>query len=398
MDPSPGRFARLVTQLKWRLLEGQGQAYYEIGVADSGLLIGLTKRDLEKSLETLEEMAGEIGASVIVTKEVEVPNALVKLAERVIQQGDIFEGLGMVSPSLNMPSYEDEEDIWRPGLGAWDRRSKRAEVLKSVDSLSSETTSTTTSTSATETEVETEDLVTDDDVALAPVVKTFQALNFDDFDLLVEDKSLCDDLGDDGVLFPFDPEPSHKPYPAEVPLLVPNQPSTTSLSISSVFKLRPRRQRSSEVTHYKADRRQQKIDARLHYQVSKANGGLVTSTELSKPERRRHARDRRRDLKRQALLSTTAASRADPTSLHEVVESFEECMVTVDDSATQDTQEHDFPSLEAATTFLSLHDDAVPATAAPVVEPRLIVEVLVVRKLSVGAATYGDFGFSFDFA
>lgn len=61
VDPSPARFARLVTQLKWRLLEGHGQAYYEIGVADSGLLIGLSKPDLEKSLATLEEMAGDIG-------------------------------------------------------------------------------------------------------------------------------------------------------------------------------------------------------------------------------------------------------------------------------------------------------------------------------------------------
>ena len=57
------RFARLVTQLKWRLLEGGGQAYYELGVADSGALIGLPRADLEESLETLEMMAGEIGAS-----------------------------------------------------------------------------------------------------------------------------------------------------------------------------------------------------------------------------------------------------------------------------------------------------------------------------------------------
>jgi len=50
---SPARFDRLVTQLKWRLLEGGGQAYYELGVADSGALIGLTRNDLEQSLETL---------------------------------------------------------------------------------------------------------------------------------------------------------------------------------------------------------------------------------------------------------------------------------------------------------------------------------------------------------
>ncbi|KAF7984123.1 hypothetical protein HWV62_16752 [Athelia sp. TMB] len=76
LSPSPARFARLVTQLKWRLLEGGGQAYYELGVADSGALIGLPRADLERTLETLECMAGEIGASVIIVKEVEVPKGM----------------------------------------------------------------------------------------------------------------------------------------------------------------------------------------------------------------------------------------------------------------------------------------------------------------------------------
>jgi hypothetical protein len=73
LAPSPARFARLVTQMKWRLLEGGGQAYYELGVADNGALIGLPRPELEQSLETLDMMAGEIGASVIVVKEIEVP-------------------------------------------------------------------------------------------------------------------------------------------------------------------------------------------------------------------------------------------------------------------------------------------------------------------------------------
>lgn len=82
LSPSPARFARLVTQLKWRLLEGGGQAYYELGVSDSGDLIGLPREDLERSLETLEMMAGEIGASVVVVKEIEVPVGMVELVAR----------------------------------------------------------------------------------------------------------------------------------------------------------------------------------------------------------------------------------------------------------------------------------------------------------------------------
>jgi hypothetical protein len=89
LNPSPARFARLVTQLKWRLLEGGGHAYYELGVADSGALIGLPPAELEMSLETLDLMAGEIGASVIVVKEVEVPATIadISMAEEGLANG-----------------------------------------------------------------------------------------------------------------------------------------------------------------------------------------------------------------------------------------------------------------------------------------------------------------------
>lgn len=76
----PERFTKLVTQLKWRLLEGGGQALYEIGVSDSGQLVGLSRQDLEESLDTLERMAGELGATVIISKEVSIPTLLVDRA------------------------------------------------------------------------------------------------------------------------------------------------------------------------------------------------------------------------------------------------------------------------------------------------------------------------------
>ncbi|KAI9438548.1 hypothetical protein H4582DRAFT_179336 [Lactarius indigo] len=72
ISPSPTRFVRLVTQMKWRLLEGGGQAIYELGVADSGALVGLSPSDLRATLNTLHAMAAEIGARVIIAKEIEV--------------------------------------------------------------------------------------------------------------------------------------------------------------------------------------------------------------------------------------------------------------------------------------------------------------------------------------
>lgn len=92
LNPTTERFTRLVTQLNWRLHEGGGQAYYELGVADSGQLVGLTKEHLDQSLQTLDEMAGEIGASVIVVKEIELPAALLEASRQTGATGKIADG------------------------------------------------------------------------------------------------------------------------------------------------------------------------------------------------------------------------------------------------------------------------------------------------------------------
>jgi hypothetical protein len=77
LSPSPERLTRLITQLKWRLLEGGGQALYEIGVGDAGQLIGLPRHEMEGSLDALEKMAGELGATVMILREIVVPHGVV---------------------------------------------------------------------------------------------------------------------------------------------------------------------------------------------------------------------------------------------------------------------------------------------------------------------------------
>ncbi|KAJ1020795.1 hypothetical protein NDA18_005645 [Ustilago nuda] len=63
LPPSRERFDRLVTQLKWRLLEGAGLAVYEIGILDDGTLIGLDPDSIKDSLKLLSLMAVEVGAN-----------------------------------------------------------------------------------------------------------------------------------------------------------------------------------------------------------------------------------------------------------------------------------------------------------------------------------------------
>jgi len=57
VNPSSTRLEHLVTQMKWRLQEGQGEAIYQIGVEDSGLLAGLSAAEMNASLATLQTMA-----------------------------------------------------------------------------------------------------------------------------------------------------------------------------------------------------------------------------------------------------------------------------------------------------------------------------------------------------
>ncbi|KAG5316091.1 GTPB2 protein, partial [Pseudoatta argentina] len=69
INPSSQRFEHLVTQMKWRLKEGHGEAIYQIGVEDNGKLAGLTKDEMKASLKTLKDMASRLGATIRVLRE-----------------------------------------------------------------------------------------------------------------------------------------------------------------------------------------------------------------------------------------------------------------------------------------------------------------------------------------
>lgn len=55
--------------MKWRLREGHGEAIYEIGVEDTGMLTGLSVDDMKSSLYTLDQMADKLGATTSVLRE-----------------------------------------------------------------------------------------------------------------------------------------------------------------------------------------------------------------------------------------------------------------------------------------------------------------------------------------
>lgn len=64
LPASADRFDRLVTQLRWRLNEGDGSCLYEIGVLDDGTLEGISMSRMRESLSYLCAMAQVLGAQV----------------------------------------------------------------------------------------------------------------------------------------------------------------------------------------------------------------------------------------------------------------------------------------------------------------------------------------------
>ncbi|GLC40915.1 hypothetical protein PLESTF_001055800 [Pleodorina starrii] len=63
-DPHPVRLQQLVTQMKYRLSEGDGECFYYIGIEDNGYPKGLEPAELDGSIATLHRMADHLGAFV----------------------------------------------------------------------------------------------------------------------------------------------------------------------------------------------------------------------------------------------------------------------------------------------------------------------------------------------
>jgi len=66
------RLQELASQMKYRLEEGGGEAFYIIGVSDNGEVLGLSESELDKSLEILSKIASIINAKIVHIRKVQV--------------------------------------------------------------------------------------------------------------------------------------------------------------------------------------------------------------------------------------------------------------------------------------------------------------------------------------
>ncbi|MDT7860696.1 MAG: GTP-binding protein [Saccharolobus sp.] len=69
---TPERLQELASQMKYRLEEGNGEAFYVIGVSNDGEVIGLNKNEVKESISTLNKIASLINAKIAYSREVEV--------------------------------------------------------------------------------------------------------------------------------------------------------------------------------------------------------------------------------------------------------------------------------------------------------------------------------------
>ncbi|XP_057315333.1 GTP-binding protein 2-like [Hydractinia symbiolongicarpus] len=86
VNPSLYRLDHLVTQMKWRLQEGDGQAIYEIGVEDNGCMSGLEKDELDSSLETLSKMAERLEAETLTVRKQRIDTTDRYMAEVLVRK------------------------------------------------------------------------------------------------------------------------------------------------------------------------------------------------------------------------------------------------------------------------------------------------------------------------
>lgn len=58
------RFESLASQMKWRLIEGNGICYYYIGIEDNGSISKMSRLSLYKSLTNLKKISNIINSQI----------------------------------------------------------------------------------------------------------------------------------------------------------------------------------------------------------------------------------------------------------------------------------------------------------------------------------------------
>ena len=331
-------------------------------------MVGLPRQQLEESLETLEMMAGEIGASVIVVKEIEVPPELSSLAESQLERWD-----GKRST----------------------RRKDRLRTMKRGDE------SPITSATELETEFSNTDVTDAEETPFSSPAVSPPSLPAE-FNS-TQSKSppiplpfnpalalFTIDVGEDVANY-ADNEAPDDDVPTDCVV-----DFSVSLEISSVYKPRPMKKRATHTDVEYTKKRLKNGYPPSKFAQPACHTGDSTTLDTSKPPRqasgvesqlRRDRRDKRREIKSNTLLTHVPTHR----SIEPPADSAEQ--LTIPPCSTDELN----PTAPESPLIVDVDPpttDALETTTPASKGPRLIVEALVVRKLSVDEAFLDFEGFS----
>lgn len=76
-DVDLNRIEELTTQMKFRLQEGNGECYYEIGVEDNGNTLGISKEELEVSVNVIGAIADNLKSKMKIVKLIQGQEGLI---------------------------------------------------------------------------------------------------------------------------------------------------------------------------------------------------------------------------------------------------------------------------------------------------------------------------------
>ncbi len=104
VDLTKEKIQKRITQMEFRLREGLGKCYYQLGVEDNGNPLGLSEEELKISIESLQHMAQQIGAKMRVINFFQGKEGL--LAEVLVTKESIYESRDLTEVSIGLLGEE----------------------------------------------------------------------------------------------------------------------------------------------------------------------------------------------------------------------------------------------------------------------------------------------------
>ena len=86
IDLSEDQIQSRMTQMKYRIEEGNGECIYEIGIFDNGDLKGLNQQDLDESLNNLKLISDNMNYKIIETNIKQIDSKLNKRMKYILLQ------------------------------------------------------------------------------------------------------------------------------------------------------------------------------------------------------------------------------------------------------------------------------------------------------------------------